>query len=435
MAGRARVVEALEFTSIPEDAATLAKGDNVAKILVIDDDEILRTYAAECLRGAGHEVLTAEDGEQGLAVAATEKPECVITDLMMPGVHGFGVVEALRNNKALASIKIIVSSLKSYASDLQLAKNAGADRFLPKPYAPDALIAMVAELLGGNAIRVRFWGTRGSIATPGPGTARYGGNTSCTEVRCGDQILVFDAGTGIRELGNSLLREFGKNPIRAHIFVGHTHWDHIQGFPFFVPAYIPGNEIFVYSMRGAGKPLEKVFRGQMDSDYFPVLLSDMQAKLTFVELSKPVEIGAVRVAFQYLNHPGIALGFRVWAGGKSVVYVSDHEPFYRLVPGEAGEAEERKIVEFARDADLWIREAQYTEEEYASKKAWGHSTFDDALRAAAAAGVKRLAVFHHDPGHDDDTMDRIVAGMQDRIRTAGYSFTCSAAREGETIGL
>jgi ribonuclease BN (tRNA processing enzyme) len=154
-----------------------------------------------------------------------------------------------------------------------------------------------------------------------------------------------------------------------------------------------------------------------------------------VELTKPVEIGPVQVAIHYLNHPGVAVGFRISAGGKSVVYVSDHEPFNRMVNGEAGEAEEAKVVEFARDADLWIREAQYTEEEYASKKGWGHSTFDDALRSAAAAEVRRLAIFHHDPMHDDDFMDSVMATLSERVRSAGYSLICTAAKEGDIIDL
>ena len=406
----------------------------MAKILVIDDNEVMRTFAAECLRADGHEVLEAEDGEQGLEVAGKEKPALVLTDVMMPGIHGFGVVEALRANPALAATRVIVSSLKSYAVDLRLAESAGADRFLPKPYKPEALLDLVAELLGAGGLRVRFWGTRGSIATPSTETTRYGGNTACTEIRFGEHILVLDAGTGIRKLGNALLQEFG-NQIRAHILVGHTHWDHIQGFPFFVPAYVPGDEFFIYSLRGAGKPLEKVFRGQMDGDYFPVPLSDMQAKLNFIELSKTVEIGPIQIAIHHLNHPGVAVGFRISAGGKSLVYVSDHEPFYRMVEGEIGETEEARLYEFARGADLWIREAQYTEEEYVSKKGWGHSTFNDAIRGAAEAGVKRLSIFHHDPMHDDDFMDHWMDRLGEQVRAAGHSFHCGAAREGEIIDL
>jgi len=407
----------------------------MSTILVIDDDEVMRTLAAESLRAGGHQVITAADGDEGVLIALRERPDAVVTDLMMPGRHGYQVIETLRSDSRTAGVKIMVASLKSYSSDLELARRAGADHFLAKPYTPEALLQAVTAMLGGAKLRVKFWGTRGSIATPGPATARYGGNTSCVEVRYGTTIIVLDAGTGIRELGNALLKEFGRRPIEAHLFVGHTHWDHIQGFPFFVPAYVPGNRFFIYSARGAGKPLAKVFRGQMDADYFPVLLSDMQAHLEFVELTGPVTIGPMTIVFDYLNHPGVAIGFRISVGGKSVVYVSDHEPFYRTVEGELGEAEERKVIELARDADLCIREAQYTEEEYPAKRKWGHSTTEDALRSAAASNVRKLVLFHHDPMHDDDFIDQLRENCQARIREAGYAFSCTAAHEGEVIEL
>ena len=441
----------------------------MSRVLIIEDDPVTALFAETCLSAAGHEVLTAADGDTGLRMAAEHHPDVVITDVMMPGIHGFGVVEAIRGNPSMTGTKIVVCSMKSYATDIQQAKNAGADRFLAKPFTPEALQEAIAELISGVVkapehvtpavlktgaftrdqllagltststttagarLRVKFWGTRGSIATPGPSTVRYGGNTSCTEVRFGDHILALDAGTGLREFGNSLMEEFGTRPIRAHLFVGHTHWDHIQGFPFFRPAYVKGNTLSIYSMRGAGKPLEKVFRGQMDVDYFPVVLTDMQARLKFIELRKPVQIGPMTIRFHYLNHPGIAVGFRIEAGGQSVVYTSDHEPFHRVKPGAQSEKEERKVTEFAQGADLWIREAQYTEEEYVVKKGWGHSTFDDAMLSAAEAKVKRLSVFHHDPLHDDVFLDGIVEGLQARALQAG--FTVDAAQEGQVIQL
>ncbi len=407
----------------------------MSKILVIDDDPLIRALAVKRLSADGHLVLTAPDGEAGLRIVNTERPEMVLVDLMMPKVHGFAVVEAIRNDPKLAKTRIIVCSAKSYPTDIHLAKSAGADRYLIKPYDLDALSRMIRELLSGETLRVKFWGTRGSIATPGPRTARYGGNTACIELRYGEHILVLDAGTGIRELGQALTEEFRQQPIRAHIFIGHTHWDHIQGFPFFAPAYVAGNEFLLYSVRGAGKPLEKLFRGQMDADYFPVLLSDMLAHLHFVELSRPVEVGPLAVSFEYLNHPGIAIGFRVTAKGKTVVYVSDHEPFYRLQGDETGAREDRKIVEFARGADLFICEAQYTEEEYSKKKGWGHGTPEDAMRTAAQAAVRQLAIYHHDPTHDDEFMDRIMQDCQKTVRTANYSFACFAAKEGEVVEI
>ncbi len=334
-----------------------------------------------------------------------------------------------------------VCSVNGYVGDARAALNLGADQRLTKPAPPDQTPATEGEPAGElgegqpcpMAFRVRFWGTRGSVATPGPRTLRYGGNTSCTEVRLGNHILVLDAGTGIRELGDALISEFQGNPIRAHIFVGHIHWDHIQGFPFFTPAYLPGNEISLYSPRGAGKSLRRIFLGQLDSDYLPVLLSDMRSTLTFVELSEPVQIGPITVRFNHLNHPGVANGLRIVAGAKVIVYLSDHECFSRMYGEAAGGVEDQRIAEFARSADLLISEAQYTVEEYRSKRGWGHSTFDDALRLAGEAGAKQLAIFHHDPAHDDAFMDRVIDECREKVLKAGYTFKCFAAREGETI--
>lgn len=407
----------------------------MSKILIIDDDEVIRALAEQGLGALGHQMLAAADGEAGLRLAQAERPDLILLDVMVPKMHGYAVLEAIRRDPQLAGTRVIVTSVKKYASDMQQVENSGADCFLPKPFDAPTLARIAAELLCGLSMRVTFWGTRGSIATPGPRTARYGGNTACTEIRYGDHILVFDAGTGLRELGDSLMKQFAGRPIQAHLFIGHTHWDHIQGFPFFVPAYVPGNDLYIYSVRGAGKPLEKVFRGQMDADYFPVPLSSMQSHLHFQEMTGPVEVGPLTVNFEYLNHPGLAIGFRVTVKNKTVVYVSDHEPFYRIQPGDLGEREERKIVEFSRGADLLIREAQYTEEEYPRKKGWGHSTIDDALRSAAEAQVRRLALVHHDPSHDDDFLDRMVEMARQAIEARQWPFTCFAAREGDVLEL
>jgi phosphoribosyl 1,2-cyclic phosphodiesterase/CheY-like chemotaxis protein len=403
----------------------------MAKILVIDDDPVVVALLTTWLTKEGHLVSTASDGEAGLQRAMVEKPDVVIADMMMPKLHGLQVVEKIRGNPDLASTKIVASSLKNYPSDVRAALDTGADAFLNKPLQPEEVLKTLSALLKGHNIRVKFWGTRGSIATPGMRTARYGGNTSCTEVRCGDAILILDAGTGLRELGSALLEEFRQRPIAAHIFIGHTHWDHIQGFPFFVPAYVPGNNFTIYSSRGAGKPLERVFRGQMDGDYFPVRMSDMMAHMKFVELQEPVTIGEITVRHEYLNHPGMAVGFRIEAFGKSVVYVSDHECFSRLYGAEAGEREDARIREFCRDADLLIHEAQYTDEEYPKKKGWGHSTFSDAVNTAVQARARRLAIFHHDPAHDDGFMDSVI----EQCRKDAGQVDCFAAKEGESLEI
>jgi phosphoribosyl 1,2-cyclic phosphodiesterase len=318
-------------------------------------------------------------------------------------------------------------------------RRLGADGYLSKPYDLQEFWKTISDLLEEKPQKpftVRFWGTRGSIATPGEDTVKYGGNTSCTEVRCGSQLLILDAGTGIRALGASLCREFQDRPIRGHIFIGHTHWDHIQGFPFFAPAFNPNNEFSIYSLRGAEKPLQKVFRGQMDSDYFPVLLSDMKARLEFCELESEVDLGETRVSYVFLNHPGLAVGFRISFGGKSLVYLSDHETYGRLAEGgPTPNPMDLDIARFTENADLLISEAQYTEEEYPQKKGWGHSTFLDALERAAQANVKRLAIFHHDPAHDDSFMDGIQEFCQETIKERGYNFSCFVAQERTAMEL
>ena len=294
-------------------------------------------------------------------------------------------------------------------------------------------------------MRVKFWGTRGSIATPGPATVTYGGNTSCVELRCGSDILIFDAGTGLRPLGVALMDEFADRPFTVHLFISHTHWDHIQGFPFFIPAYEPQTTIHVYGSTGQGRPLGKVLSGQMDSDYFPVALGDTEATLHFHEFKgRPFGIGAASVSAMYMNHPGMTLGYRVSFGGKSFVYATDNEPYRHTLEhlGERG-AEGRdfgsrldsEFVEFIAGADLYIGEAQYTDEEYPARIGWGHSSISATVNVALEAKVRALAFFHHDPLHDDDAVAAMAETALDIVRDRGSTMQCFGAREGQVLEI
>ncbi len=408
------------------------------KVLVVDDDPAILTIVSKRFQAEAVETMTASDGAEGLRLVKEARPDVVLLDLMMPKMHGFTVIQEIRNDPSLGHVKIVVTSAKTYSSDVETARRLGADRYLSKPYDLQQLWDTVSELLGEIRQRfsIRFWGTRGSIPTPGLGTVKYGGNTSCTEVRCSDQLLILDAGTGIRLLGEALLNEFREKPIQGHIFVGHTHWDHIQGLPFFAPAFVPGNEFGVYNVHGAEKPLKKVFQEQMDSAYFPVRLSDMRAKLTFHELESDVQVGEAQVSYFFLNHPGLAVGFRITFGDRSLVYISDHETYGRLSPsGPSPNPLDLEVARFAENADLLICEAQYTEEEYEQKRGWGHSTFLDALDRAAQAKVKRMAIFHHDPAHDDEFLDRTLEFCQKTIADRNYSFSCFLAQEGTSTDI
>ncbi|MDZ4797353.1 MAG: response regulator [Bryobacteraceae bacterium] len=294
-------------------------------------------------------------------------------------------------------------------------------------------------------MRVKFWGTRGSIATPGPGTVHFGGNTSCVEVTTDAGVrFILDCGTGARLLGLHLMANCPK-PLQGNLLLSHTHWDHIQGFPFFVPLFVPGNRFSVYAPQGAGASLGDVLSGQMEFTYFPVELSQLPAQLQYVDLPEGIhEIDGVRVLAQFLNHPAVALGYRIQCGNASVVYLCDHEPFSETLwrsdaePGKLDSilhAGDRRHAQFMACADLVIHDAQYTPDEYPTKKNWGHSTYEYAVEMAALAGVKRLALMHHDPGHDDAFIQGIEDAAREVARRRGSSMEVFCAVEGAEILL
>lgn len=272
---------------------------------------------------------------------------------------------------------------------------------------------------------VTFWGVRGSIATPGPETAVYGGNTSCVEVQAGGQRIIFDTGTGVRALSQKVLAE--RRPAQASVFYSHVHWDHIQGLPFFTPLYVPGSKLDFYGPKG-DRPLFDVLALQMSHPVFPVKLSDVGATLRFTDLADGARIPLgddVTVTCARLNHPGGVLAYRVDHGGHSVVYATDTEHYSCVDP---------RLVRLAQGADLLIYDAMYDDDEYAGSRGaprtgWGHSTFTEGIRVADAAGVRRLVLFHHDPSHDDQR----VRAIEEQARAARPGTW--AAREGATLTL
>ena len=288
-------------------------------------------------------------------------------------------------------------------------------------------------------MEVTFWGTRGSIPKAGPTTVRYGGNTSCVSVRTNaETLIVLDCGTGIHELGQALMRAGGR--VDGHLLIGHTHWDHIQGLPFFAPLFQAGNVWHVYGPRGLDTSIDQTLAGQMQYTYFPVRLLDFGATIEYHDLVEgQLEIDDVTVTTRYLHHPALTLGYRLEADGATVVYSSDHEPHAVADPAgddlESRNRDEALHVAFLRDADLLIHDAQYVAEEYPDKVGWGHSTVEYAIDVARAAAVRRLALFHHDPTRTDEQVDALVLRALDRARATGFGGEVFAAAEGTTIEL
>jgi phosphoribosyl 1,2-cyclic phosphodiesterase len=276
-----------------------------------------------------------------------------------------------------------------------------------------------------NRFHIKFWGVRGSIPCPGSDTVRYGGNTSCVEMQVGGERLIFDGGTGLRILGESMLTEM---PVQAHLFFTHTHWDHIQGFPFFVPAFVKGNRFSIYAIPAPnGATIKQRLHDQMLHPNFPVPLQIMQADLQFydLEIGETIKIGELVIETARLNHPGEAVGYRVNWRGLSAAYITDTEHF----PDRLDE----NVLRLSREADVAIIDTTYTDEEYydekLSKVGWGHSTWQEAVKIAKAAKVKQLVLFHHDPSHNDDFLDRL--GEQ---ATLAYP-NAMLAKEGLSIEL
>jgi phosphoribosyl 1,2-cyclic phosphodiesterase len=300
-----------------------------------------------------------------------------------------------------------------------------------------------------NSTRLKIWGVRGSIPVPGPSTVRYGGNTTCLEVRAEGEIIVLDAGSGARLLGIELEREFGSKPISLTLLSTHAHWDHVQGLPFFLPAYKEKNEIRLWGYKGVGGDFSAILSRQMATPFFPVRMRDLPSKLLIDELSEmEFKVGPIRVRSRFVNHPGNCVGYRLFTRAGSISFVPDHEPYEfhklhataiaRATPEQARKfavIERRKLVEFLRESDLLMLDAQYTDEEYPQHAGWGHGSLTTSVDLAVDAKVRKLLLFHHDPGHDDEMIDQMVEQARQMAVRRGSNMEIEAAREGAEFVL
>jgi len=434
------------------------------KVLIIDDDAEYRQLIGQVLSLEGWRVLQAADGQIGLEVVRAERPDVVLCDLLMPRSNGFLVCRKIRSDFTLRNTRIIVTSGRDYDSDRMAAREAGADEYLTKPIKPYDLMAVIARLTDETSIftpqksrepaaspapaRLKFWGVRGSIPAPGPTTVRYGGNTTCVEVRAQNEIIILDGGTGLRPLGRELQKEFGNEPLNLTLLLTHTHWDHIQGLPFFTPIYQPQCRLRILGFEGARRGLVNVLTGQMESPYFPVPFGELPGNIEVEELKDlEFQVGSVRAQAWFANHPGICVGYRLNTTEGSIVFFPDNEPHCRYdADGTAhptrreasldfARSQEAKMIDFIRDADVVLLDSQYDCNEYAQHVGWGHGCVDDVVTLAMKANVKQLFLFHHDPDHDDAKIDAMLAHARELVARQKSSLQVEAATEGRVVEL
>ena len=288
-------------------------------------------------------------------------------------------------------------------------------------------------------LRLRFWGTRGSIPSPGPSTVRYGGNTPCLELRAGDGwLVILDAGTGIRDLGRSLMERANGQPIKGDIFLTHAHWDHIQGIPFFAPIFQAGNHFTIWGSKSLETSIDRVVRDQMSPVVFPVSFDELDARIDFQAIAAETHGGrGYTVRAFHVQHPGGALAYRFTDGAandRALVYVSDNElrPHSSYQSGADWRAE---FAEFVRGASVLVHDTTYTTDEYEHHRGWGHSTYRDAVELAIDGGVETLVLFHHKPERSDDEIDVCVAECRAQVAQRKSRLKVVAAAEGMSLEI
>jgi phosphoribosyl 1,2-cyclic phosphodiesterase len=359
-----------------------------------------------------------------------------IVDLMMPGMDGAELCRRLRGRAELEALKIIVLSAKIYAADRNTSLSAGANSYAVKPIRIGQLLELIDHVVS-DQVAVQFWGVRGTLPAPSPQNVRYGGNTTCVLLNFPrGQQFVLDAGSGIRELGNHLLKNARGRRCSGALFITHPHWDHINALPFFSPLYVPGNEWEICGPAQPGASVRDLVAAQMDGRFFPITPGEFGGSVCYTDLYQDrYRIQNVDVSTMLLMHPGVCLGYRFSYGGRTLTFVTDNELY---LPGNAelhGEEYMDRLAEFVEGSDLLITDTTYTDEEYPARVGWGHSCVSQVARLAHKARVKRLCIFHHDPAQSDDDIDRKLLSTQEALSRMGGAVEAIAPREREELQL
>ena len=404
------------------------------KFFIVDDDSDTLALVSRLLTDAGHEVTVRASSAGAVHDIHEARPDCVITDVMMPVMDGFELTRELRLRPELAAMKIVILSAKSYDFDRRRAKEMGADGYLTKPINRETFLQSITEMVS-DRVALRYWGVHGTLPVPGDAYTRYGGNTPCVSVEIsGEPLYVFDCGSGIKKLSDRVMAKSGER-LHARVFISHTHWDHINTVPFFAPLYVRGNQIEVFGPYQGNLTIERAISAQMESVYFPVTIREFGARLMFRDLrEETLEFGPVRIDTMLLRHPGYCLGYKLRCRECTICYITDNELYLPTDPRHDARYVER-LADFVRRADVLITDTTYRDHEYPSKVDWGHSCVSQVADLAARAEVKRLHLFHHDPDQTDDDIDLKLDETRRELVRLGSKVLCEAPAEGSALVL
>ena len=401
---------------------------------VLDDDPIITSMVNTILTDAGNRVETCNDSTLALEAIISSKPDCVLLDIMMPGIDGLELCQKLRQQESLADLCIIMFSAKSYDFDRKRSFQFGANGYIHKPFDVNTFVSDLESILH-DEITLDFWGVRGTLPVPGHNSLRYGGNTSCVTLRFQkERLFIFDAGTGIKVLSDYMAKLY-KGKISGKLFISHSHWDHINAIPFFAPLYKPGNEFEICGPAQGNVTVMDMVSAQMDDVYFPITINEFGARVYFQDLREDsYELDGIEVQTMMLSHPGYCLGYRINYKGRSICYITDNEMF----PEDHDyhdDAYNKKLENFVRGADALITDSTYFDEEYTPKAGWGHSCLSEVTRLAHNAEVKVLYLFHHDPDQSDDDIDRKLETVNNALLKLNSKTVCLAPTESSTFKL
>ena len=438
------------------------------KILLADSDKTLLEKIRTAPGNERYIFEEAESGEEVLKKIAEFQPKLIYLDLLLPKMHGIELLKKIRSDPKWEGLGVILSSTNPMIQDYHAAIKEGVDFFLAKPFEVRYLSILFDRFFEGTLLAepfvpeesqafeemhaytpentksqsyIKFWGTRGSNPVSGSEYIRFGGNTACLEVRHGEDLVIIDAGTGIRPLGHTI--DLSKQKT-IHIFLSHTHWDHVTGFPFFAPIFHPDVKLIIWSPVGFEKSTQELFTDMLAYAYFPVRLEDIKAKISFNDLRDgyPVSIGDITIDSHYAFHPGATLCFKIHVAGKTFGYATDNEMFlgYLGNPNAIGKdhsmiKSHQSSIDFFTNCDCLIHEAQYTPLEYQNRIGWGHSSISNAVILCKFAKIKDWIITHHDPKHTDPDLFEKLQLHKDILRDCNLSCNVQMAFDKMTIPL